>query len=205
MSDRSNKPSFAVSRNLKRAKYHFIEAITDKLTESSNTTPNSVSTSTWLRVTSNISTSHKTWQTSLLFLELLQIQNLKRKSGGTSYICPPTWKSGGHTSLRCKATMQTHWESTDCIGNNPETDLSFWKFRKSCVSYTFSMVDSYFFYCFPFQVVIRYWRNKLTTKTYLLCTTQVHVENCYAKRLRLWLPKAGPSSISHARKNIGRS
>jgi len=32
-----------------------------------------------LCVTSNmISTSHKTWQTSLLFLELLQIQNLKR-------------------------------------------------------------------------------------------------------------------------------
>jgi len=97
MSDRSNKPSFAVSRNLKHAKYHFIEAITDKLTESSNTTPNSVSTSTWLCVTSNmISTSHKTWQTSLLFLELLQIQNLKRKSGGNiAYYVPPTWKSGG--------------------------------------------------------------------------------------------------------------
>jgi len=45
MSDRSSKPSFAVSRNLKHAKYHFIEAITDKLTESSNTTPNPVSTS----------------------------------------------------------------------------------------------------------------------------------------------------------------
>ena len=91
MSDRSNKPSFAVSRNLKHAKYHFIEAITDKLTESSNTTPNSVSTSTWLGVTSNmISTSHKTWQTSLLFLELLQIQNLKIKSGvNTSPVSPP--------------------------------------------------------------------------------------------------------------------
>ena len=82
MSDRSNKPSFAVSRKLKHAEYHFIEAITDKLTESSNTTPNSVSTSTWLCVTSNmISTSHKTWQTSLLFSEPLQIQNLKKKSG----------------------------------------------------------------------------------------------------------------------------
>ena len=78
MSDRSNKPSFAASRNLKHDKYHFIEAITDKLTESSNTTPNSVSISSWLCVTSNmISTSHKTWQTSPLFLELLQIQNLK--------------------------------------------------------------------------------------------------------------------------------
>ena len=98
MSDRSNKPSFAVSRNLKQAKYNFIEAIADKLTESSNTTPNSVSTSTWLCVTSNmISTSHKTWQTSLLFLKLLQIQNLKRKSGGTSHIMsPPPEKVGGH-------------------------------------------------------------------------------------------------------------
>jgi len=97
MSDRSNKPSFAVSRDLKHAKYHFVEAITDKLTESSNTTPNTVSTSTWLCVTSNmISTSHKTWQTSLLFLELLQIQNLKQKSwGDIAYYVPPTWKSGG--------------------------------------------------------------------------------------------------------------
>jgi len=97
MSDRSNKPSFAVFRNLKHAKYHFSEALTDKLTESSNTTPNSVSTSTWVCVTSNISTSHKTWQTSLLFLELLQIQNQKRKSGGTLHIMsPPPEKVGGH-------------------------------------------------------------------------------------------------------------
>jgi len=90
MSDRSSKPSFAVSRNLKYAKYHFIEAITDKQTESSNNTPNSVSTSAWLCVTSNMkSTSHKTWQTSLLFLELLRMQNLKRKNGGTSHIMSP--------------------------------------------------------------------------------------------------------------------
>jgi len=40
MSDRRSKPSFAVSRNLKNAKYHFIEANIDKLTESSETTPN---------------------------------------------------------------------------------------------------------------------------------------------------------------------
>jgi len=44
MSDRSSKPSFAVSRNLKNAKYHFIVAKVDKLTEYSDTTPNSVST-----------------------------------------------------------------------------------------------------------------------------------------------------------------
>ena len=44
-----------------------------------------------------ISTSHKTWQTSLLCLELLQIQNLKRKSWGTSHIMSPHLKkSGGH-------------------------------------------------------------------------------------------------------------
>jgi len=35
---------------LKNAKYHFIEAKIDELTESSDTTPNSVSTSTWLCV-----------------------------------------------------------------------------------------------------------------------------------------------------------
>jgi len=38
MSDRSSKPSFPVSRNLKNAKYHFIEANIDKLTESSDIT-----------------------------------------------------------------------------------------------------------------------------------------------------------------------
>jgi len=53
---------------LKNGKYHFIEAKIYKLTESSDTTPNSVSTSTWLCVISNMkSTSHKTWQTSLIF------------------------------------------------------------------------------------------------------------------------------------------
>jgi len=45
-----------------------------------------------------ISTSHKTWQTSLLFLELLQIQNLKRKSGGHRILCPPHLKKFGVTS-----------------------------------------------------------------------------------------------------------
>ena len=95
MSDRTSKPSFAVSRNLENAKYHFIEAKIDKLTESSDTTPNSVSTSTRLCVTSNMkSTSpRQTWQTSLLFLELLQIQNLKRKSGGTWHIISPHLKN----------------------------------------------------------------------------------------------------------------
>jgi len=79
---------------LKNAKYPLIEAKIDKLTESSDTTPNYVSTSTWLCVISNMkSTPHKRWQTSLLFLELLQIQNLKRKSGGRWHTMspPPNW------------------------------------------------------------------------------------------------------------------
>jgi len=43
------------------------------------------------------STSHKTWQTPLLFLELLQIQNLKRKSGRTWHIISSHLKKwGGH-------------------------------------------------------------------------------------------------------------
>jgi len=109
MSDRSSNPSFAVSRNLKNAKYHFIEAKVDKLTESSDIinsdttqvssdTWNSVSSSTWLCATSNMkSTSRKTWQTSLLFLEPLQVQNLKRKSGGDmAYYVPQIKKWRGH-------------------------------------------------------------------------------------------------------------
>jgi len=43
------------------------------------------------------STSHKTWQTSLLFLELHQIKNLK-KSGGTSHIMSPPPENVGDTS-----------------------------------------------------------------------------------------------------------
>ena len=59
-------------------------------TRISDTTPNSVLTSTWLCVTSNMkSSTHKTWQTSLLFLKPLQIQNLKRKTWGTWHIIPP--------------------------------------------------------------------------------------------------------------------
>ena len=107
MSDRSSKPSFAASINLENAKYHFIEAKIDKLTESSDITDsdttqvssdnwNSVSSSTWLCVTSNMkSTSRKTSQASLLFLEPLQIQNLKRKSAGTWHIISPHLKKWG--------------------------------------------------------------------------------------------------------------
>ena len=50
--------------------------------------------------TSNMKrTSHKTWQTSLLFLELLQIKNLTRKSWGTWHITSPHLKKWGETSL----------------------------------------------------------------------------------------------------------
>ena len=42
------------------------------------------------------SSSPKTWQTSRLFLNPLQIQNLKRKKwGGHGILCPPVWRSGG--------------------------------------------------------------------------------------------------------------
>jgi len=46
---------------------------------------------------SNMKSSwHKTWQTSLLFLKPLQIQNLKRKKwGDMTYYVPPVWKIGG--------------------------------------------------------------------------------------------------------------
>jgi len=44
------------------------------------------------------SSSHKTWQASLLFLKPLQIQNLKRKKWGDMaiYIPPPSKEVGGH-------------------------------------------------------------------------------------------------------------
>jgi len=44
------------------------------------------------------SSSHKTWQATLLFLKALQIQNPKRKKwGGHDILCPPVWKSEGDT------------------------------------------------------------------------------------------------------------
>jgi len=43
------------------------------------------------------SSSHKTWQTLLLFMKPLQIQNLKRKKWGVHGVsCPPSEKVGGH-------------------------------------------------------------------------------------------------------------
>jgi len=43
------------------------------------------------------SSSQKMWQTSLLFLKPFQMQNLKRKSGGTWHIMSPRLKKwGGH-------------------------------------------------------------------------------------------------------------
>jgi len=49
---------------------------------------------------SNVKSSlHKTWQTLLLFLKPLQIQNLKRKKWGyMAHYIPPAWKSRGDTS-----------------------------------------------------------------------------------------------------------
>jgi len=45
------------------------------------------------------SSSHKTWQTSLLCLKPLQTHNLEKKVWGTRHIMsPPVSKSGGHTS-----------------------------------------------------------------------------------------------------------
>jgi len=62
MSDRSTavKQSLAVSRNLQNAKNHFIEAKIYNNIRTSDTTPNSVPTSTWVCVTSNMKKySHK--------------------------------------------------------------------------------------------------------------------------------------------------
>jgi len=41
--------------------------------------------------------SHKTWQTSHLVLKPLQMQNLRKKSGGHSILCPPRPKKWGGT------------------------------------------------------------------------------------------------------------
>jgi len=59
------------------------------------------------------SSSLKTWQTSLLFLKPLQIQNLKRKKrGDMAYYVPPVWKSGGTHPLsptKLRPCSQVTW------------------------------------------------------------------------------------------------
>ena len=82
---------------MKNAKYHLIEAKIYKLTESSDTTSNSVSTSTWLCATCNMkSTSHKTWQTSLIFGTSPNIKPEEKKWEDMAYYIPPPEKVGGH-------------------------------------------------------------------------------------------------------------
>jgi len=64
------------------------------------------------------SSSHKTWQTSLLFLKPLQIQNLKRKSGGTWHIISPHLKKWGDTSPVSPTKLRPWWglrETVSCI------------------------------------------------------------------------------------------
>jgi len=84
----------------------------------SDTTSNSVSTSTLLCVTSNLkNSSHKMWQTSNLVLKPLQIQTLGEKNGGTCHIMsPPSKKVRGtrpppncahaHRSTACKTRVE---------------------------------------------------------------------------------------------------
>jgi len=62
----------------------------------SDTTPNSISTSTWLCATSNKKNpSHKTWQTSHLVLKSLQIKP-EENVGGIAYYAPRLKKWEGH-------------------------------------------------------------------------------------------------------------
>ena len=63
------------------------------------------------------SSSHKTWQTPLLFLKSLQIQNLKRKMwGDTAYYVAPVRKSGG-TRPPCPPPNCAHvWEGHGPLG-----------------------------------------------------------------------------------------
>jgi len=97
MSDRGSSQSFAISRNLQNVKIIF-EGKIYKNIRISDTIPNSVSTSTWLCVTSKMkNSSHKTWQTSHLFLKPLQIQTYEKNVGrDMAYYVPRLKKWGRH-------------------------------------------------------------------------------------------------------------
>ena len=58
-----------------------------------------------------------------------------------------------HSLLCCKTTMQTNCGLTNRTGNSPENgfSFSFWRLAKSCVSYKFSILHSYFYCCLSFS------------------------------------------------------
>ena len=96
MSDRSNKPSFAVSRNLKHAKYHFIEAISDKLTESSNTTPNCFNINLAMcNIQHDKHFTHNVANVTFVFGTSPNTKPEEKKWGGIAYYVPLPDKVGG--------------------------------------------------------------------------------------------------------------
>ena len=120
MLDRSSKPSSRSPETWKMLNIILLKLKLIHVTESSDITESDttqvssdtwkpLSTSNWFCVISNRkSTSRKTWQTSLLFLEPLQIQNLKRKCGvGMAYCILPTSKTG-ETRLPCPPPNCAH-------------------------------------------------------------------------------------------------
>jgi len=71
------------------------------------------------------SSSHKTWQTSLLFLKPLHMQNVKRKKlGGQGILCPPRLKKWGghvpripHQIAPMNSTYTTMYKTWACAGS----------------------------------------------------------------------------------------
>jgi len=105
----------------------------------SDTTPNSVSTSTWLCVTPNMkNSSHKIWQTSLLMLKPLQIQNPKRKTS------PPPVKVGDTSLPNCTHANEDLW-------SYPRTALLRWRNNGG----TWTLGNS-FYILFPAKGIISY-------------------------------------------------
>jgi len=56
---------------------------------------------------------------------------------------------------------------------------------KSCVSYEFSLLRSYFLYCCCFSRLLSRIKNEVVTKTDQFCTAQRQVENCASKSDRI--------------------
>jgi len=83
--------------------------------------------------------------------------------------------------LCCKTAMQTCCGLTDCTGKNPENGLSVWRILKSCISYKFSVLHSYFHCCLSFQSCRQALKNKHVTKTDQFGTAQWEMENYAVK------------------------
>ena len=126
MSDRSSKPSFAVSTNLKNTKYHCIEA---KIDEQNPVIPHQTLFQHQLGYA-----YHLTWKALVAkrgkrhfyFWNFSKYKTWREKVGDIAYYIHPIWKSGG-TRPPCPQPNCAHAPNTDAKTPTHSSSSTFYK------------------------------------------------------------------------------